>query len=112
MNILHEYVRMCGAGSCSRCPFGGKSSCRKYVLTHPDEAERIVCEWAEAHPEQTVQTYKSYFLERFPNAVIDDWKDAPTVCVHDIFGEAHSKDCLNSICADCWNRPYEEGETS
>lgn len=109
MNSLYEYARMCSAGSCNRCPLGGEAGdCNEYVLTNLDEAERLVREWAEAHPEQT---YKSYFLERFPNAVIDDWKDLPTVCVRDVFGEAHAKDCHNTLCANCWNRPYRKGES-
>lgn len=112
MDILYEYARMCNANSgnlCSLCPLfdpSDGSSCRTRITKSPGEAERLVREWAEAHPEQT---YKSYFFERFPNARMDMDDDVPAACVSDVFGEEHGESvCIGVPCTECWNRLYKE----
>lgn len=110
MNLLYEYARMCNDHNCITCPLGdawGVGSCQSAVFKHFDEAERVVREWAEAHPEQT---YKSYFLARFPNARLVCETDEPHACVQDVFGEEHceANACMGMTCAMCWNRPYKE----
>lgn len=62
MNLLYEYARMCKSSNCVACQIYGDDGCLKLMAANPDEVERRIREWAEAHPEQT---YKSYFLERF-----------------------------------------------
>lgn len=112
MNLLYEYARMCAGirhkGLCDvDCPLWNKNGdCSEIVFQNPDEAERLVREWSEAHPEQT---YKSYFLERFPKADI-----VPSTCVKKIYGPEHAPEhapevCGNRVlCSECWNRPYKE----
>lgn len=108
MNILYEKTRLCSSNSCNECPLNVEKRCVDLVLHNPDEAERLIREWAEAHPEQT---YKSYFLERFPNAIPKGLGvDVPSTCVMAVYGLKHrpEKSCLETLCADCWNRPYKE----
>nr|DAJ22343.1 MAG TPA: hypothetical protein [Myoviridae sp. ct6nn14] len=105
MNLLCEYAMLCRGGGCKECPLNTRDGRLDFIPAHPDEAERIIRERAEAHPEQT---YKSYFLERFPNARMGlEGISAP--CVGVVYGDAHKpKTCPTMPCADCWNRPYKE----
>lgn len=50
-------------------------------------------------------TYKSKFLEAFPNAKIND-SGAPSSCVSLIFGVK----CCDKGCVKCWNQEYKESE--
>lgn len=46
---------------------GGNPSCVNWVLSHPDEAVKVVEQWAKEHPRKT---RRSEFLNLFPNARI------------------------------------------
>lgn len=105
MNLLYEYARMCNSSNCGVCQIYGDDGCLNLMVTNPDEAERRIREWAEAHPEQT---YKSYFLKRFPNARLNEDTGLPIACVRNVFGKEHALMCIDMSCADCWNRPYKE----
>lgn len=47
----------------------GNLSCVNWVLSHPDEAVKVVEQWAKEHPKKTRQ---SKFLKKFPEAPIFD----------------------------------------
>jgi len=61
-----ERSRMCKFNQyCSRCDIGDKKEpgmCADYCVKNPDEAEKIVSEWAEEHP---VVTNADKFREVF-----------------------------------------------
>lgn len=104
--------RMCEfhKGTCHLCPMGKDNTkthllCFELQQEKPEIADAIVEQWAKEHP---VKTYKSVFLEKFPDAAKED--GVPVTCVVAVFGEKKKPEgCYNSItCSDCWNREVEE----
>ena len=71
-----------------------------------EEAVAIVENWAKEHP---VRTYKSVFLEMFPN-VKTTKEGHPDFCLKRLLGAKGEYDiCSCDItCSDCWNREVEE----
>lgn len=84
---------------------GRDLDCVEMERQYPDEAVKLVEKWAKEHP---AKTYKSVFLEKFPDAAKED--GVPVTCVVAVFGEKKKPEgCYNSItCSDCWNREVEE----
>ena len=69
VKFLREIARMCAEYSiCKGCPIGDRA-CRTMEAQEPEEIVDIVEEWAKEHPAKTRQ---SVFLERYPNARIDE----------------------------------------
>ena len=110
IKFAKEYNRMCD--SYENCVYCGlsryvgnplvSSNCRLYCFSNPEIAQEIVQEWAWKNP---VKTRKMDFLERCPNAKIDNL-GAPHACVEEIYGI--DIDCQNINCVKCWNMPIEE----
>lgn len=109
--FFKEYDRMCryyrNGDDCGNCPLIKKITDRKgYCLEickrHPEKSDAIVDQWAKEHP---VRTYKNVFLEKFPNAAINE-DGSLMACMVTVFGEEKKPEgCYNSItCSDCWNR--------
>lgn len=76
--FFKEHERMCryykNGIDCGGCPIVKKDllqyeKCFDYCAHYPEEAVAIVENWAKEHP---VRTYKSVFLEKFPNARMAD----------------------------------------
>lgn len=110
--FFKEYKRMCAYHSnieCAGCPLSKVSSvdykdCLDYCSEHPEEAVHAINEWVEGHPPKT---YRSVFLEKFPNAETSAY-DVPPICVSLIFGKGEMVDDCSAIdCAECWNRGVE-----
>lgn len=108
--FFKEHERMCryykNGIDCCGCPLAKKDliqyeNCFDYCAHYPEEAVAIVEEWAKEHP---VRTYKSVFLEKFPNVRMADVIDT---CVETIFGNS-VPECGDINCEDCWNREVEE----
>lgn len=95
----------CSSSSCDDCLLHPKNNkkgilCTRFEQQYPEKAVAIVENWAKEHP---ARTYKSVFLEKFPDARIV-FSGAPAACVNDIFRIEHcTKDC-----SECWNREVEE----
>ncbi len=56
--VKSEWKRMCGMLGrigCFECPLGDveKRPCSRWVKYHPEEAERIIMQWATEHPIKT-----------------------------------------------------------
>lgn len=98
---------------CSKCPLHKNQtacqySCGSLEKKDPEKAVRIVENWAKEHP---VRTYKSAFLEKFPDAELGCEDGAPYVCLYYIFGLKHAPDYCkrnSATCFKCWNREVEE----
>lgn len=85
--VVNEWQRMCrsGAARCSKCPLFQQmenSTCRNWMLDHPEKAEEIIMTWSEEHP---IVTNEKRFEEIFgvkPSAVFSlmrssmDWLNA------------------------------------
>lgn len=66
-NIMREYDRMCKGMSCCNCPIASANngkyiSCNDLMRKFPEEAERIIMQWAKEHP---VMTNRKKFEEVF-----------------------------------------------
>lgn len=54
--VMSELQRLCSGRTCGSCPVGNKafheraSYCCVWVKDHPEEAERIIMQWAAEHP--------------------------------------------------------------
>ena len=96
---------------CEECPLHkaraelGEGDCIDYRYKYPEKAVAIVEEWAKEHP---VRTYKSVFLEKFPNADMDSI--IANTCIEESFGEGTGKPHCKAFvdCEECWNREVEE----
>ncbi|CAK7061283.1 MAG: hypothetical protein EUB_03510 [Eubacterium sp.] len=104
-------TKYCGPSAvCLECPLrnarikNGERDCTDYRYNHPEEAVAIVERWAKEHPVKIYKTYKSVFLEKFPDARMDDVID---ICVETIFGNS-VPECEDINCEECWNREVEE----
>lgn len=93
---------------CDDCPLGDNrrdTSCSHFENNYPNEAAAIVEQWAKEHP---VKTYKSVFLEKFPDAMFSEHGEVD-FCVQYVFGKkVKPKACGDCRCAYCWNREVEE----
>lgn len=104
--------RMCKfyKGTCHLCPMGKDNTkthllCFELQQEKPEIADAIVELWAKEHP---VKTYKSVFLEKFPDAKIEH-SGTPCPCIIYIFGEkAKPVNCGTCGCVYCWNREAKE----
>lgn len=88
-----------------------RETCNIFEVKHPQEAVAIVEKWSKEHPHET---YKSYFLKRFPNAILDG-DGFPLNCKNKMFG-INRGDCERHDCScnKCWNEilPDEYKEKS
>lgn len=75
VDFLKEAVRMHNFDDhdCVECEIykhsNGNLSCVNWVLSHPDEAVKVVEQWAKEHPRKTRQ---EKFLEMFPETPISE----------------------------------------
>ncbi|CAK7076045.1 MAG: hypothetical protein EUB_03908 [Eubacterium sp.] len=110
VEYLKQKKRMtkdCKTG-CDNCPSTYTKTgqtCINFQYDHPEKAVAIVEEWAKEHP---AKTYKSVFLEKFPDAMLSEHGEVD-FCVQYVFGKkVKPKACGNCRCAYCWNREVEE----
>lgn len=103
---------MCKGRACGDCPLGKASKqkctgCTEYCLEHPEEAEKILIKWDKEHPRKTILMD---FLEKHPNAPLDDDGTPQDVCPFAL-GYVKNGECYlddGNDCIPCWNRPMEE----
>ena len=109
VTVMKEFARMCEAERCKKCEMNDPDddvSCSLWAKKHPEEAEKIIMDWAAANP---VETMKDRFVKMFPDADLED-DGAPKCCPHHL---GWAKRCwkhkgIEATCSACWNRPYEE----
>lgn len=113
VEYLKQKKRMtkdCKTG-CDSCPFTYTKTgqtCINFQYDHPEKAVSIVEQWAKKH---SVRTYKSAFLEKFPDAELGCEDGTPYTCLFYIFGLKHAPDYCkwdSATCFKCWNREVEE----
>ena len=96
--------------ACNICPLAIENNNGNLVCANRDtisleEAVATVENWAKEHP---VKTYKSVFLEKFPDAKIEK-NGVPYPCIIYFFGEkVRPRACGNCSCTYCWDREVEE----
>lgn len=108
VKYFEELKRMCRAiGYCTNCPFRElrrkhHSSCDYLPKIVPKEAVEIVEKWSKEHPQKTIL---QDFLEKYPNAPMDD-DETPKTCPYKL-GYGKNFNCIGASCKDCWSRPLE-----
>lgn len=109
--VMEIKKRMCSSTKCNVCPLGkqiseGVTYCPDFIGEFPSRAEQILIEWDKAHP---VKTFLSDFLEKYPNALLDEM-GMPVVCPYQLgYTEDDCKESCGN-CPTCWNRPLEVQE--
>lgn len=100
---IKDMSRVCRTNFCSGCPLGEMmhehdATCLELIMDHPGKVSDIILKWIDEHP---VKTYKRDFLEKFPNAALDEDEVLP-ICVYRLYGGEY---CCSSDsdCKDCWN---------
>ena len=111
--IYEMSKRMCNGTNCEDCPLHkvANTVCligliKDYEIEKAAEQLKVLYEWAKEHP---AKTYKEAFLEKLPNARINEKDSIPTVCRKMVFG-GFLNDCIDNgdKCKECWNEPYKE----
>ncbi|MBO1703602.1 hypothetical protein [Eubacterium callanderi] len=115
--FFKERERMCryykNGIDCCGCPLAKNNfiqyeNCLDCCAHFPEEAVAAVENWSKEHP---IRTYKSAFLEKFPDAELGCEDGAPYTCLFYIFGLKHAPDYCkrnSATCFKCWNREVEE----
>lgn len=93
--------------SCNKCPLDDTNTsedinCMKFESEYPEQAVEIVEKWAK---ENTVKTYLSVLLEKFPNTQFS--MELPAICPYTLF-KIDNRQCPATTCIKCWNREYKE----
>ncbi len=94
--------RMCDAHGCQECPINQPYSCMdcvSWAIYNPAVAERIVSEWAEAHPEPVYPTWNEWWVNTFSCAQ----RNYPPCKGH--FVALPEGYCNTHTCMDCYNEP-------
>lgn len=113
VDFLREWGRMCNSGVCFGCGIGqakeATAGCRRYVMTHPEDAIAIVQRWSVEHP---ALTWAGKLNELLPNAKIEDIINM--LCPRDVFGDKapDTDTTCNMSCGECWSTEYKEGPTN
>ncbi len=101
INLLKEYCRMCKETECGiGCPIfeakGDLCLCKEWILSHPDEATKIVTKWTKEHPQRTRQ---DVFLERYPKAMLEN--GVVNICPRMIVGRENIECGAMDSCVNC-----------
>lgn len=112
--FIKQYNRMCKSFelTCVGCPINDYPltiSCRKKIMLHPEEVEKIVSKWAKEHPFKTnLDKYIEMIKEVFGKDVNkeDVRINCPITRVHDDCFKCDMIDC--SECQTWWDEEYKE----
>ena len=114
-NYLKEKYRICKKTKCSECPLssynnGKNIPCDNFQTTHTKKAIEIVQKWSDEHPPQ--KTILSDFLEKYPNALLNDDGIPEKICPSDLGLEDSYGKYICTDCSYCWNQPLQESENN
>lgn len=108
VKVMEEKKRMCNFFyQCNNCDILREYKtqnyhlCRKFIQDYPQDAEKIIMEWAKNNP---IITNADKLREIFPNANIEK------ICINSL--ETNFTGCLGGNCQRCrsdfLNSPYEK----
>lgn len=114
-NFLAAFKKMCTTcrkNHCQGCPFVTMETAfervelKCIVLEYSNEIiYNKVVKWITEHP---FHTYLDDFLEKYPNAALDDNGCPDDICVKALYPNI---DCdIYKKCTDCWKQPMEDTE--
>ena len=105
VEVMKYVNRMCEkAMKCTECELSSNDNgfglpCTKYMQTHPEEAEKIIMEWAAANPGPTYPSWDEAWKQMFPNS---HHPEAP--CLMFMLPIDHPQVC-GVECSECSKRP-------
>ena len=107
LEFLKGYGRLCNkyGENCDSCPLLNKE-CNVFCNNDEEYKEIILAveQWLKDNP---VKTYKDDFLEKFPNAKVDE-NGSPRPCMNNVYSVYEDlKHCSTMKCKDCWNQEYK-----
>lgn len=118
VEVMKHRKRMCNSiRACQYCPlYSGNNGisviCHDIIITHPEEAEKIIMKWAEEHPIKTNrQVFEEVLKEKF-----GDTFDMPRLMGRLNTCNIYSEKCpVNDNCKTCdqkkfWDKEYKEVE--
>ena len=106
--ICKFYKEECRECELSSYNNGTCETCSVFVTRYPEEAEKILAKWDKEHP---VKTILQDFLEKYPNAKLDDDGIPKRVCPYQLGYDGDDGciyDDIYGYCKQCWNRPMED----
>lgn len=119
VTVMKERQRMCDSFSnrqCTGCPFEDCRSikniaCEAVLFISPEEAEKIIMDWAAEHPQKTLA---DRFYKLFPDGLKND-RGEPHICPRYLGWIKECDDYSRCSCDDgfvCtkWQTPWEEEE--
>lgn len=76
--VIQTQKRMCADRMCSECPLGKAQRgdmprCGTYMRENPEEAERIIMDWGEVHPEAVYPTWGEWWDGLWPEGSMPAW---------------------------------------
>lgn len=109
VKYLREIARMCAEYSiCKGCQIGDRA-CITMEAQEPEEIVAIVEEWAKEHPAKTRQIV---FLERYPNARIDEdgiiWICPATIEGKNCNELSDGTSCCKECRSNYWSQETDE----
>lgn len=98
--VITQKDRMCKyyTNGCSGCKLYYNNNkcgleCTDYILNFPNEAEKIIMNWAWEHPEPQYPTWKEWYESTFPDRGRDEGICPRTFMKHE---------CAGIACGDCY----------
>lgn len=104
--VMKQRKRMCKTiKACAFCPLGfgnngTNDDCVEIGLNKPEEAEKIIMEWAAAHPEPVYPSWNEAWKQLFPDAA----RQSESPCLK-YFLSADRINCRGIPCRDCTAKP-------
>lgn len=94
---------------CNECPLSVYNNtigftCNEFEGNYPKKAIKIVQKWSDEHPSKTIL---SDFIEKYPNAPLNDDGIPKTICIGDLGLNDLGLCKAGRNCIECWNRPIE-----
>lgn len=74
VDVVKQKARMCRViNNCAVCNLSYHNNskglnCTVFMMEHPEEAEKIIMEWAAAHPEPKYPSWRDAWKQLFPQA--------------------------------------------
>lgn len=99
--VMKQYARMCEMlRPCGQCPLSARNNesavcCTTYMQECPAKSERIIMDWAAAHPEPHWPTWREWQNKLFPD-------NSRAICKAEYMKRYN--DC-HGVCDNCGNTP-------
>lgn len=109
--VVKQKARMCKTiVTCIDCKLNfanndDNEDCVGFIDNYPEKAEKIIMEWAAAHPEPRYPSWADGWKQLFPEATLTDTLYSAAPCPRHFIQRSLDK-C--DSCKDCLNEPMPE----